>query len=310
MLLATVFVLLGIVLLYFGGEALVGSSMRLAQHFGVTPLVIGLTVVAFATSSPELAATLTAALQDAPDIAIGNVIGSNIANLALILGASALIMPLGGKRRFVRREGAFMLVATILAYPMMVAGGDVNRYEGAALVALLLFFLRNLARDPESRESFEETPEDSWPLWRSAVGVALGVVLLVTGAQLLVTGASEVARALGVSERVIGLTIVAFGTSLPELAASIVAARRREGELVLGNLIGSNIFNLLCILGLTSLVVPLPVTRAILTVDYWTMAGVSLLTVAFLTGARSIGRWKGATLLAIYVAYTAWLFVS
>lgn len=304
-------VVLGIGLLYFGGELLVNHAIALARRFGVSSMVIGLTVVAFATSAPELAAAMAANLRGSPDIALGNAIGSNIANIGLILGFSALFFTLPAARRFVRREVAFMVLVTALMFPILLTGRQIGRIEGLFLLGLLAWFLRTLIRDPESAEEHEIIEGDvEVPLWKSSLGVAFGVALLVGGADALVHGASELARQAGVPERVIGLTLVALGTSLPELAAGFVAGKKGEADLVMGNIVGSNIFNLLCILGLTAVVSPIAVAPAVLTIDFWMMLGVSLLLTAFLFWRKRLTRVEGAVLLVTYVAYTAFLFTG
>jgi cation:H+ antiporter len=305
-------VVLGVALLYYGGDLLVGNSIHLARSFGISRMVIGLTVVAFATSSPELAATLTAAYRGSPDIAIGNVLGSNVANLGLILGCAATIVPLHVHFRFVRREVAFMVLVTILMYPLLATGLYLGRLEGLFLIFVLAVFLYTLIKDPESQKVGEEIPTDEVlrPAWVAALGVAAGIALLVGGAQALVAGASQIARDLGVAERVIGLTLVALGTSLPELAASLVAARRRESDLVIGNVIGSNVFNLLCILGFTSLIHPITVAPAALGLDFWVVLGISVLVLVMLATQRRLVRVEGAILLLIYLGYTLYLFRS
>ncbi len=312
MLFSSFLVAVGIGLLYLGGEVLVDNSIRLARSFGVSRLVIGLTVVAFATSSPELAATLTAAFAGSPEIAVGNAFGSNVANLGLILGLSALVFPLTTTARFLRREMVFMVLVTIVVYPLMKSGLYLGRLEGLLLVGLLGGFLYVLLRDPESREVAEEIEDDATqrPVWLSSLGVGLGVILLVAGARALVVGASDIALDLGVSKRVIGLTLVALGTSLPELAASVAAARKQAGDLVLGNIIGSNIFNLLCILGVTSLVHPIAVTPQAMGLDFQVMLGISVLTLVMLASQKRLVRAEGALLLAIYLGYMLYLYWS
>ncbi len=272
-------IFLGIFLLYTGGELLVRNASHLARTFGLSSLVIGLTVVAFGTSSPELATTLLSTLEGSPEVAVGNVIGSNIANIELILGLTALIYPLQSARAFIRRELPFMIAVGALLIPVFW-DGVATRYEGAALLALLVGYLvyqfwqsgrarragRGEGAEPvtsaggdasSSLEANTETePADTElpatiPLWRAGLGVALGIGVLVAGAQALVSGAVTVAQGFGVPERVIGLTLVALGTSLPELASSLVAAVRREADIILGNVVGSNVFNSLAILGLT-----------------------------------------------------------
>ncbi len=312
MLFSSFLVAVGIGLLYLGGEVLVDNSIRLARSFGVSRLVIGLTVVAFATSSPELAATLTAAFAGSPEIAVGNAFGSNVANLGLILGLSALVFPLTTTARFLRREMVFMVLVTIVVYPLMKSGLYLGRLEGLLLVGLLGGFLYVLLRDPESREVAEEIEDDATQrsVWLSSLGVGLGVILLVAGARALVVGASDIALDLGVSKRVIGLTLVALGTSLPELAASVAAARKQAGDLVLGNIIGSNIFNLLCILGVTSLVHPIAVTPQAMGLDFQVMLGISVLTLVMLASQKRLVRAEGALLLAIYLGYMLYLYWS
>ncbi|MEM6792649.1 MAG: calcium/sodium antiporter [Acidobacteriota bacterium] len=309
-------VLVGIVGLFWGGEVLVTNAKRLAEHFGMSATAIGLTVVAFATSAPELAAALTANLKGSPDLAVGNAVGSNIANVGLILGSTALFFVLPAARRFIRREVVFMVAVTALMYPVLLTGGRIDRLEGMALFGVLVIFLWRLLKDPDHQQDYGDGEEgegeaaaDSASAWRSSLGVAFGVVLLVAGAQALVIGASEIARAVGISERVIGLTLVAIGTSLPELAASLVAGRRGEIDMVLGNIVGSNIFNLLCILGLTAVVAPLEVTPAVLGADYWMMFATSALLLIFLGARRMLTRPEGLAFSAVYVAYTVYLFL-
>ncbi|MDA8019617.1 MAG: calcium/sodium antiporter [Thermoanaerobaculia bacterium] len=304
-------VVLGIALLYFGGELLVNHAIALARRFGVSSMVIGLTVVAFATSAPELAAAMTANLLGSPDIAVGNAVGSNIANVGLILGFSALFFTLPAAPRFVRREVAFMVLVSAVMYPIFATRLLIGRLEGLFLFALLIMFLRTLIRDPASAQSYEEADEEPLtPAWKSWLGVGIGIALLVGGADALVEGASTLAREAGVPERVIGLTLVALGTSLPELAAGFVAGKKGEADLVMGNIVGSNIFNLLCILGLTATVSPISVAPAILTLDIWVMLGSSVLLMIFLFWRKRLTRVEGGVLLAGYVAYTVFLFVG
>jgi cation:H+ antiporter len=301
----------GVVLLYGGGELLVRGAVGLARRFGLSPMVIGLTVVAFGTSSPELAATLAASLRGSPEVALGNVVGSNIANLGLILGASALVFPLAARGRFVRREVPFMILVSALLLPLGF-DGVYGRLEGLLLLALLALYLRVLLRAKEPVEVVEEFREEFGdgrpPAWRAWVEVAAGLVLLVAGARLLVDGAVSLARGLGVPETVIGLTLVALGTSLPELASCLVAAFRKEGDIVLGNLIGSNVFNVLAILGTAALVRPLALPFAALRSDFWVMIGFSVAIVPVLALRGRIGRLAGGALLAAYAGYVGYLY--
>ena len=308
-------VFFGIGLLWGGGEALVRGAVQLARALGLSPLVIGLTVVSFGTSCPELASTLAATLQDAPAVAFGNVVGSNIANIGLILGCTALIWPLATKARILRRELPFMLLASGLLFPL-AADGRIGRLEGLVLFVLLLIFLAYIIwgiRDakPETLQEFEaEYSEGKRSPWASLALIVLGLVLLVSGAQSLIQGGLAIARSFGISERIIGLSLVALGTSLPELAASIVAALKKEGDILLGNIIGSNIFNILCILGITALVRPVEVDWLSSWPDLVVMLALSALVWPFLATRMKLERWEGFLLLSGYIAYMAVLFVT
>ena len=309
-----VLVAVGIVLLYGGGESLVTGSIALARRLGLSPLVIGLTVVAFGTSAPELAATLAAALEGAPEVAFGNVVGSNIFNVGLILGVGAVVFPLSAGARFLRREMPFMIFTGALMF-WLVADGVIGRVEGVVLLALLAGYLVVLLRKQEepprvAEEFAEEYGEAPAPLWSSTARVVVGIALLVLGARVLVLGAVGLARDLGITERVIGLTIVACGTSLPELASSVVAAARREGDLVLGNVVGSNIFNVLAILGTTGVVAPIRVGVGLgVWVDLGVMLLFSVVLWPFLLSRGKLERWEGVVLLTGFVGYMVFLFV-
>ena len=312
---SVLFIILGAALLYGGGELLVRNAVHLARRFGLSSLVIGLTVVAFGTSAPELAATLLSSLGGAPDLAIGNVLGSNVANLGLILGLTALVYPLQADRHFLKREVPLVVASALVLFPVLW-DGRVGRSEGGVLFALLIMYLLYLFRTgneagdeagDEEESGGEETKEV--PLRRALPLVALGVVLLVVGAQFLITGAVEVAARLGVPERVVGLTVVALGTSLPELASSLVAALKRETDLLLGNVVGSNVFNVLAILGITSLVKPLPVGGGALS-DLWVVLGFSLALWPLMARGSRLGRLNGALLFGGYVAYTVFLYLN
>jgi cation:H+ antiporter len=305
-------VIVGIALLYLGGESLVRGAVALARTLGWSPLVIGLTVVSFGTSSPELASTLAASLGGAPEVAFGNVVGSNIANIGLILGLTALIWPLTTTARFLKREVPFMLLSSALLFPL-VANGLISRLEGATLFSLLIAFLVYLMRRERERSSVEadferEFSDGKISPAKSIFLVVFGIALLIAGAHALITGGVAIARVIGVSERVIGLTLVAFGTSLPELAASLVAGLRREGDIVLGNIIGSNIFNVLFILGITPMVRPLAVDASAIWLDLAAMLVLSLILWPALASQLKLERWEGFMLLAFYGLYIGWLF--
>lgn len=309
-------IVLGIAVLWAGGEVLVRSVTGLAAVLRVSPTVIGLTVVAFGTSAPELAAAVFAALDDSPGLVYGNVIGSNIANVGLILGVSVLVAPLLNNDdatdrqavRLVRRELPFML-ATSLLVVTFTAFGRFGRFEGVVLLALMAYFLVVLVRAGE----VEEPQAHGANGLKSVLGTLLGLALLIGGAsKLLVPAAQELASDLGVSEKVIGLTIVAFGTSVPELAACVVAAYRNHHGLVLGNIIGSNVFNILLVLPAAMLIRPFETTFRAEGMDASVMLAFSLLmflAVYMLRRGLTIGRIWGILLLAAYGPYVSWLFI-
>ena len=292
---------LGLAGLFFGGNWLVQGASAAALRLRIPPLVIGLTVVGFGTSTPELLVSLDAALRGASGIAIGNVVGSNIANILLILGVSALIGPFVGRFADLRRDLLWMSGAALIAVPVFM-GGLVGRWEGAALFVGILVYIWVCIR---TAGSGEEPEIEAAPLWKSALVTLGGLVVLMIGARLLVDSATEIARAFGVTEAVIGLTIVAVGTSLPELATSVIAAWRGQREIALGNVVGSNIFNTLAILGITALVSPIPVEPRFVVVDVPVMIAVSLLLVATIWRCEGMGRTAGAVFLAFYAAYVA-----
>lgn len=306
---STLLIIVGAALLYLGGDLLVRNASRLAESLGVTPLVIGLTVVAFGTSSPELAATLTSAFRGAPELVLGNVIGSNIANVGLILGLTALFYPLQGGRGLVARELPLMLLVLALTFPMLY-DGQLGRTEALMLLALLgAYLVYQFRKGDVSPEVVEETAAEG-PIWRFALGAVAGILLLLVGAQALVEGAVVLARSLGISERVIGLTLVALGTSLPELASSLVAALRREGALILGSIVGSSIFNVLAILGLTVMVRPIVFPFAELRLDLGVMLVLSALVWPLMRRGWRLGRGGGAVLLGLYGLYVGYLFID
>lgn len=305
---------IGIALLFGGGELLVRNASALARVWGLSPMVVGLTIVAFGTSSPELAASLTAALQGSPQIALGNVVGSNSANIALVLALVALVRPPTATASFLRREVPIMVGGAALLVVMLV-GGVVGRAEGSLLLLLLVAYLMVLLRPGEEKAEVREAFAQEYggaprvSTWNAALLVVLGLALLVGGANLLVIGATSLARGFGLPEMVIGLTLVAVGTSLPELATSLVAAAKRQPDIALGNIVGSNIFNVLGILGATAVTRPLRVPFEVVAIDLWVMLGLSVLLVPFLVSGLRLGRREGAVLLTLYVGYVAYLYV-
>jgi cation:H+ antiporter len=299
----------GLVLLTLGADYLVRGAISFANRLGMPPLLIGLTVVGFGTSMPELLVSLQAALDGAPAIAVGNVVGSNIANILLILGlAAADFANSGGDSESEARHLVMMLFAAVV---MLGLGylGLIGFMTGLAMFTLLAAYLAWVTYTDRRRMSDEEAElVVKLAGWKEALFIAGGLVGLFAGANLLIDAATSIAREFGISEAVIGLTIVAVGTSLPELATSVVAAFRRQAEIALGNVVGSNIFNILGILGLTAVVVPVPVEPSMASFDIPFMLGVSLALVALILLAGRIGRIAGVAMLAIYTGYVAWLF--
>lgn len=277
-------------------------------------MVIGLTIVAFGTSSPELAASLTAAMQGSPAISLGNVIGSNSANIALILALTAIIYPLRAEGNFLRREVPIMVGAVVLLM-LLLLNGSLGRVEGMLLVLLLggyLWLQFRGSEKPQVEQEFRQeygmvaTPS---PL-RAIVGVLAGLALLVGGAQALVAGATSLAQGFGVPELIIGLTLVAVGTSLPELATSAIAALKRESDIALGNIVGSNIFNIFGILGITAIARPISVSFRTVAMDLWVMLSLSVLLLPFLLSGSRLGRREGGVLLVLYVTYVSYLYLG
>ncbi len=318
-----VYLIAGLVLLVAGAEVLVRGAAKLAAQFGIPPLVIGLTVVAFGTSAPETAVSIQASLNGSGDIAIGNVLGSNIANVLLILGMTALVAPLIVSRQLIRLDVPIMIGASLVTYAL-AWDGSLSRLDGALLftaVASYTVFLIISSRkanaaataDDEFAKEFglDAQPKPYASLINAGL-VAAGLVLLVVGSNFLVEGAVSLARALGLSELVIGLTVIAIGTSLPELATSILAAIRGERDIAVGNIVGSNIFNLLCVLGLASLVSPEAITVAAsaLAFDFPVMIAVALACLPIFFTGYAIDRWEGLLFLAYYVAYTVYLVMA
>lgn len=320
-LLTLILFVVGLVILIAGAELLVRGASRLALGFGISPLVVGLTVVAFGTSSPELAVSIDAAVSGQADIALGNVVGSNIANVLLILGLSAVITPLVVRQKLVRLDVPLMIGVSFL--PLLLGwNGKIGRLEGVLMVAGIIAYtalaIRQSRREPDEVQAeyaarFGEcvAPGIRCALINSGL-VIIGLVMLVLGAQWLVNGAVSIARALELSELVIGLTVIAVGTSLPEVATSIVASLRRERDIAVGNVIGSNLFNILSVLGLSALVGRdgVNVSAAALRFDIPFMIAVAVACLPiFFTGYR-ISRWEGALFLAYYVAYTVSLLLD
>jgi cation:H+ antiporter len=306
--------IVGLVVLTAGGESLVRGATALARLAGLTPAVIGLTVVAMGTSLPELVVSIVAALQGTSDLAVGNVIGSNIFNITATLGITAAIVALPVRGVAVRLEWPAMFVATALCV-VFLRDLTLDRAEGGffllGLIAFTAYMVRLARREVkgEEREEYEDAVADraKTPLGRGAATAAGfligGIILLVVGGRLFVDGAVALARTIGMSERVIGLTVVAAGTGMPEVATSIVAAARRQTDVAIANLIGSNMFNILGILGIVAIVRPITVTPAMVGTDLWWMLGTALLLFPLLRSGMRVGRVEGMALIGVYVAY-------
>jgi cation:H+ antiporter len=324
MVLNLLYCLAGFLLLYFGAEWLVKGSSSLARNLGITPIVIGLTVVAFGTSAPELVISLFASIQDKSMIAVGNVIGSNICNIALILGLAALFQPISGSESVVKRDIPVMLVISF--YLLIISlDSQLGRIEGASLfggVILYIFFNYYLAIKQSAKDKAGDT--GIYESGRIEIGyvssrskqillIIVGIAGVITGAQIVIPSAIKIMKILGVNEKFIGLTIVAFGTSLPELATSIVAAIRQEMDISIGNLIGSNVFNILSVLGAASLVRPIPITGGFiesgLIIDYVFMMFTSFLPWVMMRNSLTVGRKGGMILLVCYIGYILYLII-
>ncbi len=311
-----IFLVVGLVLLVVGADLLVKGAARLAGSFGIPALVIGLTVVAFGTSAPELAVSVKAAYSGQAELAIANAVGSNIFNVLFILGAAAMISPLIISRQLIRQDVPIMVLISVVAL-LMTLDGNITRLEAGVLFAGLLGYTWFLFRQGKAKgadtvdEEVEAMLKAKVPAWQNVLLVIGGLILLVLGARWLVESAVEIARAWGINEAVIGLTIVAAGTSLPEVVTSIVATIRGERDIAVGNVVGSNIFNILCVLGISGLVSPLPLLAGeqMAMVDIPVMVGVALLCVPLFFIGSVLNRIEGLLFMLLYIAYT-WYLVA
>ncbi len=319
MLMPVLAIIAGFILLLWGADRFVAGAAAAARNLGISPLIIGLTIVGFGTSAPEILVSVMASINGNTALAIGNAIGSNITNIALVLGATALVTPLAVRSEILRREFPILLAIMLVAL-MMISDGELGRVDGIVLLTglgVMLYWVVNLGlrdrrTDALGTEFEAEIPTDMSNMM-AAVWFTLGLLLLLGGSRMLVWGAVEVATHFGVSELVIGLTIVAIGTSLPELAASIISALRREHDIAIGNVIGSNMFNLLAVMGLPGAIHPGPVPEQVLSRDYPVMLVLTLVLFAVAYGFRGPGRItraEGALLLLAFFAYQGVLFMS
>jgi len=297
----------GLLLLVLGGDYLVKGASGIALKLSIPSMLVGMTVVALGTSSPELVVSLNAALSGKPDISVGNVVGSNIANVALILGATAIIFPLAVKRKTIQFDWIVMMLASVIFYLLALDGGF-SRVEGFILIALLTAYIiysfikaRNSNVNASQNEELETDQVKKW--WVLLLFVIIGAGGLILGANWFLAGAEDIARNLGVSDRVIAITLVAFGTSVPELAASLIAAFKKEQEISIGNIIGSNLFNLLAIIGITTMVSPMKVADEILSNDIFWMLATSFAILPLSLIRSRIGRVDGGILLSTYFVF-------
>ncbi|OOZ36791.1 calcium/sodium antiporter [Solemya velesiana gill symbiont] len=319
MLLDIAAIVAGFALLVWGADRFVTGAAAIARNLGVSPILIGLTIVGFGTSAPEILVSSMASLQGTPGLAIGNAIGSNIANIALILGVTALIAPLTVRSETLRREYPILLIVTFLTLALML-DGELSVFDGVALLASLVALLyavvriglRSRAQDPLEVEFEAEIPE-AMSMGRAIFLFILGLALLLISSRMLVWGAVNIATALGVSELVIGLTIVALGTSLPELAASIASALKGEHDIAIGNVLGSNMYNLLAVLAMPGLIAPGVFSPEVLTRDMPLVIGLTLMLFVMGYGFKGVGRInrvEGLILALIFVGYQGWLFYN
>lgn len=302
-----IFIVLGLGLLIFGGNWLLKSAVAISLRLNIPKIVVGMTVVSFATSAPELIVSIKAALDGFPDLALGNVVGSNIANLGLVLGVIVLLGSIDVRKSFYTTDWPVMMIASFLFVGFIYFDGIIERYEGIIMVTVLFLFIVYLLRF-QKPAVVDELPEDDelLPLYKTVLFLGLGGVALWGGSELLINGAIGMAKSFGVSDRVIGITVVSIGTSVPELAASIIAVIKKEKAISLGNLIGSNIFNLLAVLGITSIITPIVmVDEGLLKNDIWWMLGISflILPLVFVPKGLRLGWRDGLILLGLYITF-------
>ena len=308
MLIELVLLVIGFVMLIKGADIFVEGAAGIAAKFGIPQLVIGLTIVAMGTSAPEAAVSIAAAFKGTADITIGNVVGSNIINILVILGVTALIVAVAVQQSTVRYEIPFVILVTIVLLVMGALDGKIGRLDGVILWALFIVYLIYLFLMAKHGREEEETQMDA-PVWKLLLFVVIGAALIVIGADVSVDAASEIARVIGLSERFIGLTIVALGTSLPELCTSVVAARKGNADLAIGNIVGSNIFNILFVVGTTALIIPVPFNSAFV-VDTAVAIGAAVLLWVCVFRKKKLTRPGGILMLAAYAGYFAYLMMK
>ena len=308
-----VFILcLGLVILLIGGEALVRGAVGIASRLGIPPLIIGLTVVSFGTSAPELLVSVQAALNGSPELALGNVTGSNLVNISLVLGITILIFPVTVAKETKKIHWPMLMLASLLMI-LFLSDGVFGRADGVTclciLISYVVYMLVKARKKGKARPVDPEGTLNSMSILSASLFLLIGIIGLAFGADKTVEGAIALATRYGVSEKIIGLTVVAFGTSLPELVASIMAALRKNPDISVGNLIGSNIFNILLILGVTSLVKPILLDFEGFQQDLWFMFGITALLLPLMIWGTKLGRWQGSVLLAAYISYVIFVIV-
>lgn len=318
LLMPTLLLIVGLSLLVWGADKLVFGSAALAKNYGISPLVIGMTILAMGSSAPEMMVSAAAALDGKTDTAVGNVIGSNIANIALILGITALIKPLAISSGIIRRELPLMLIVTILAGGIMY-DNYLGFYEGVLLATLFIAFILAMLyiskNEQKNGDTLLEEQESEIPEGvansKALFWVVIGLILLPLGANMLIDNAVVIAKHFGMSDLVIGLTIIALGTSLPELAASVAGVLKGEDDMAVGNIIGSNVFNILAVMGIPALIHPSIISEFIMGRDFYVMLGVSVLLLLMALGkSRSINRIEGSILVALFLVYQGYLFYT
>lgn len=322
MLLNILMIVGGIALVLWGADRLTDGAVGIAERLCIPQIIIGLTVVAMGTSMPEFCVSLVSAVKGTPDLAVGNVVGSNVFNTLLIVGVASLVAPITILRTTVRKDIPFAVMAS--AWLVIISGdGTLSRFDAATMFFLFLAFMyisvkgamgegakKQSTSETTSGESEEnEEGRKEVPLWKSAGLIVLGLACLVGGSNIFVEGATEVAAALGVSDAVIGLTVVAMGTSMPELATTVVSARKGNSGIAIGNVLGSNVFNILMVLGLTGIICPMTI-QGITQVDFTMLVGSMILLWLFSFTKLTIQRWEGAVLTIIFMAYLVWLIVN
>lgn len=306
MMINVIWIIGGIILVLWGADRLTEGSVALAEKLNISQLVIGLTVVAFGTSMPEFCVSLVSALKGTPDLAVGNIVGSNIFNALLIVGVASVVSPLHLLKTTVKKDIPFAVLASVMLVVLCYFGRDISRIDAAIMLVFFLVFMAVTLNKSKNKEQGEEAKGKNWPVWKGIMWLLIGLACLIFGSNIFVDGSTAVAKLLGVSDAVIGLTIVAGGTSLPELATSVVAARKGNSDIAIGNVLGSNVFNILFILGVTGLICPMSIS-GITYIDMSVLVLSVLLLWWFSFTKYTIARWEGVILVLSYFAYVGWL---